>query len=342
LAFDRNAPPAQPRLAHLDPVDSLSGAVGFRIHHVGANQRFHSPIAMRCIPVLLFALSSFAHAFDLREAAPGVFVHVGEQQELSTANGGDIANLSFVVGEKCVAAIDTGTTPSLGEKLRAAIKRRTSLPVCYVINTHAHPDHVFGNAAFRSGETRFAGHAKLPAALAAKGKSYSNLVAREVGAAAPEIIPPAVLVKDSAELDLGGRILHVKAWPTAHTDHDLTVFDQNTRTLFTGDLLFVKRTPVVDGSIKGWFAASKELKAIPAKRVIPGHGWIEGAASDAFQAQERYLTALVEGTRSALKRNETIQQAVANVGLSERDNWLLFDTNHKRNVTAVYADLEWE
>lgn len=297
---------------------------------------------MRCLPALLFVLSSFVYAFDVREAAPGVFVHLGQQEELSAANGGDIANLSFIVGEKCVAVIDTGATPELGEKLRSAVKSRTSLPICYVINTHAHPDHAFGNAIFRSNETQFAGHAKLPAALAAKGQTYLNLVARQVGATAKEIVAPTLLVKDGAKLDLGGRNLQIKAWPTAHTDHDVTVFDAKTKTLFTGDLLFVRRTPVVDGNIKGWLSAIEELKAIPADRVIPGHGWIEGTPAEAFAAQERYLSALVEETRAAVKRGDTIQKAIDKVGLSERENWLLFDTNHKRNVTAVYAELEWE
>ncbi|MGH8769939.1 MAG: quinoprotein relay system zinc metallohydrolase 2, partial [Burkholderiales bacterium] len=59
-------------------------------------------------------------------------------------------------------------------------------------------------------------------------------------------------------------------------------------------------------------------------------------------AQERYLNVLVEEVRAAIKGGATIQEAVAKVGVSERDNWLLFDTNHKRNVTAVYAELEWE
>jgi quinoprotein relay system zinc metallohydrolase 2 len=297
---------------------------------------------MRFVLLVFLVLTSPAHAFDVREAAPGIFVHAGKQEELSPANGGDIANLAFIIGERCVGVIDSGTTPALGEQLNTAIRNRTKQPICYVITTHAHPDHAFGNAVFKSPRTQFVGHAKLPAALAAKGQTYSNLVAREVGDANVEIVPPSVLVQDSIKLDLGGRIVHVKAWPTAHTDHDVTVFDEQTKTLITGDLLFVERIPVVDGSIKGWLSAVEQLRAIPAERAVPGHGWIDGSWRDALAAQERYLKTLVEETRSALKRGETIQQAIAKVGSTERDKWLLYDTNHKRNVTAVYAELEWE
>jgi quinoprotein relay system zinc metallohydrolase 2 len=301
---------------------------------------------MRLILTLLLTVAAYAWAgeFSVREVQPGIFVHDGVQEELSAANAGDIANIGFVIGEKCVAVIDTGTTPALAEKLKTALRSKTELPICYVINTHVHPDHVLGNPVFKSGTTQFAGHAKLPAAIAARSRTYANLITREVGTtvAVTEFVIPTVLVKDETKLDLGGRILHLKAWPTAHTDHDLTVFDEKTRTLFAGDLLFVKRIPSVDGSIIGWLSAIKEMKAMPAEHVIPGHGRIEGSWKDALAAQERYLNTLVEEIRAAIKRGDTIQQAVAKVGLGERDNWLLFDTNHKRNVTAVYAELEWE
>ena len=51
---------------------------------------------------------------------------------------------------------------------------------------------------------------------------------------------------------------------------------------------------------------------------------------------------LAREVRVALKNNRTMQQAVDTVGLGERDKWLLFDGFHRRNVTAAYAELEWD
>ncbi|HSF48496.1 MAG TPA: MBL fold metallo-hydrolase, partial [Burkholderiales bacterium] len=190
----------------------------------------------------------------------------------------------------------------------------------------------------------FVGHAKLPAAMAARGQIYLNAIERDLGeaAAGTEIVRPTLLVSDHLDLDLGGRTLRLMAWPTAHTDHDLTVFDPSSQTLWLSDLLFAERIPVIDGSVKGWLNVIARIRAIPARLVIPGHGWVKDDWRDALAKQEAYLQALVKETRAAIKRGDTIQQAIKTVGQSARNDWLLFDSNHPRNVTAVYAELEWE
>ena len=121
----------------------------------------------------------------VRQVAEGVYVHAGLLQDPSIANHGDVANIGFVVGATCVAVIDTGETLAIGRALRAAVGRVTRLPVCYVINTHVHPDHVFGNAAFADDAPRFVGHARLVAAMAARGDHYRRALERNRRVRAP-------------------------------------------------------------------------------------------------------------------------------------------------------------
>jgi quinoprotein relay system zinc metallohydrolase 2 len=281
---------------------------------------------------------------DMREVAPGIFLHPGVQEDVTPQNFGGIANVGFVVGEKCVAVMDTGGTKLLGEALRKALRSRTDKPICYVVNSHIHPDHIFGNAAFKADQPVFVGHHKLPAAMAARGRVYSTALQRNLGqeAAGSEIVPPTFLVQDTLELDLGGRTLELRAWPTAHTDNDVTVYDRQTGTLWVADLLFVGHIPVVDGSVRGWLKVIGEIKSLAPERVVAGHGLIGNGWKQAFDRQEAYLRVIVDQTRAAIKDRKTIQEAIATVGESERSNWLLFDLFNKRNVTAVYSELEWE
>lgn len=297
--------------------------------------------------VTLSCVTQSAHADEaalhVRKVAPGVYVHGGRQETTNAANRGDIVNIGFIVGERCVAVIDTGGSRAMGMALHLAVRSVTAKPVCYVINTHVHPDHVFGNAAFLPEQPVFVGHARLASALAARGQNYSHALQRDLGADADgsQIIAPTLTVTDRLELDLGGRVLALRAWPPAHTDCDLTVFDHKTKTLWLADLLFIGHTPVVDGNLNGWLRTLDILSSEKARHVVTGHGdnpnWRKSLAE-----QQRYLRLLRDETRAALRAGETLTQAVKHVGSSERDHWLLFDDFHRRNVTAAYAELEWE
>ena len=153
------------------------------------------------------ALAQSLRPFELEEIAPGNFVHYGKLEERTRANLGDQANIGFIVGSRCVAVIDTGGSLPVGRKLREAIRARSSLPLCYVIVTHMHPDHLFGAGAFREDHPEYVGHENLPRALQQRGKFYFSTLMRDLGdlAAGSEVIPPTLLVRDEMKLDLGGR-----------------------------------------------------------------------------------------------------------------------------------------
>jgi len=300
------------------------------------------------IPILLLVSGAPVQAIEplaVHEIAPGVFVHQGRYEIFTPRNSGDTSNAGFIIGREGVAVIDTGGSPRVGAALRAAIRARTELPIKYVINTHMHPDHVFGNVAFETENPQFIGHAKLPRALAARAERYLGINRELLGEAfeGTRILPPTVLVKDRLELDLGDRKLLVEAHPTAHTDNDVTVFDEKTGTLFLGDLLFAKHVPALDGSIRGWLALLDRLEArTGVERAVPGHGPDSMAWPAALEAEKRYLAKIADEVRTMIKEGRTLAEAAETVGLSEKDAWLLFKEYHARNVSAAFAELEWE
>jgi quinoprotein relay system zinc metallohydrolase 2 len=278
------------------------------------------------------------------EVAPKIFVHVGEIALMTRDNDGATANVGFIVGDNAVAVIDTGGSLHEGERLLAAIRARTDKPIRYVINTHGHPDHVFGNAAFVSRGTVFVGHRNLPQALAVRGQFYTDAFRRIMGEQLLDgvrMIAPTLLVDGTTKLDLGSRTLTVTSWPTAHSDNDLTVLDGQTGTLFAGDLVFLSHIPVLDGSLRGWLKVIDELGTLPAQRVIPGHGPVSEWPA-ALADQRRYLTKLATDVRALIARGEPITVAAGAAAASERPRWQLFDDYNARNATSAYSEIEWE
>ncbi len=279
------------------------------------------------------------------EVVPGVFVHIGLVESMTPANEGGIANLGFVIGSDAVAVIDTGGSVREGRHLLAAIRQRTSKPIRYVINTHMHPDHIFGNAAFTVDGAVFVGHRNLPKALATHGNFYIEKFQTLLGKslmADVRIIAPTEVVADSRVIDLGSRKITLQAWPVAHTNNDLTVFDQTSGTLFAGDLLFVGHLPVLDGNLIGWLSALNALASMPARHVVPGHGPIVSQWPAALADERRYLECLNEQIGAMIARGVPIATAAKMVCVNERSRWDLFDAYHSRNATAAFAELEWE
>ncbi len=323
------------------------------------------------VALLLYHVGLLARDGTTTEIADGIYVWPGEQEEFSPHNKGHIANIGFMVGDRAVAIIDTGSSYQEGMALREMIKSVTPLPIKYVILTHMHPDHVLGAAAFSQDEPLFIGHDQLTDAMARRQSIYLDRMKQILGplAEGTQMVFPATTVSPGREmsLDLGGRTLELRAYPTSHTNNDLTVFDRKTGTLWLSDLLFVERIPVMDGSLLGWLKTIEQLSAevcrsavpeamaqtaksasngdsacVKVQRVVPGHGPVVGQWQAALADERRYLEFIAKGIRAVIKEGGTINQAVEQVGWEERNHWLLFDEYHGRNVTASFAELEWE
>ncbi len=304
----------------------------------------------RMVPAALAALGLLigpaqvesSEPLPLREVAPGVLVHEAPVALAAPANEGGIANLGIVIGQDAVAVVDTGGSLAVGRRLLAAIRARTGLPVRYVINTHAHPDHVLGNAAFEGAEV--VGHRALPDALRARAERYIEANRALVGPAfaGTRIVPPTRLVDGPLALDLGGRRILVEAWPTAHTNTDLTVLDEATGTWFLGDLLFLRHVPALDGRLQGWLDTLARLRSRPAARAVPGHGPAAVPWPASAEPVTRYLERLRADVRAGIRNGDTLRDTAAAAGREEASRWMLFHEFNPRNATAAYQELEWE
>jgi quinoprotein relay system zinc metallohydrolase 2 len=285
-----------------------------------------------------------ASVLSVTQVAPGIYVHLGPHEIPDTRNHGAIANIGFIVGDRCVAVIDTGGNPDQGRALFHAIRHTTPKPICYVINTHVHPDHIYGNGVFKGDGVKFVGHHHLGRAMAARGPFYLAKAKELLGIdlTAGDIIAPDIAVENELDIDLGGRILKLTAHQPAHTDNDLSIYDPLTDTLWLADLLFLEHLPVIDGSLKGWLAEIEQLERRTYKVVIPGHGPIVTDWPQSLQPEKRYLQSLLTGIRTWIKNGGFLEQALESLSYDAKAEWKLFDEFHRKNVSTAFAELEWE
>src|SRR3569833_1008097 len=144
-----------------------------------------------------------------------------------------------------------------------------------------------------------------------------------------------------AILRMTGSSSATPPWPGAHSDCDLTSDDEQSGTLFAGDLVFLTHIPVMDGSLRGWLGQLDRRAALPAQRVVPGHGPVSPWPA-ALAGERRYLATLATDTRALIARGRPITEASSGAAASERSKWQLFDDYNARNATAAFSEMEWE
>ena len=264
---------------------------------------------------------------------------------MTRENEGDIANVGFIVGDDAVAVIDTGGSVREGEHaagggpgphrqadpLRHQHPRpsRPRLRQCCL----RRPREPFSSAT-RSCRGRWHARAIL-------SRQFSPHHGRRIDRSR-EDRPAHAAGHGTLTLDLGSRPPDACGpGRPAHSDNDLTVFDETTRTLFAGDLVFLRHIPVMDGSIRGWLAIIGELETIPAQRVVPGHGPVSEWPA-ALADERRYLATLRRTSARSNKKGEPIRPPPDKAAASERSHWQLFDDYNARNATAAFSEIEWE
>lgn len=284
-------------------------------------------------------------AAPVTEITPNHFVHFGKVEDVVGGSDGDVANTGFIIGADGVAVIDSGTTRFVGESLYLAVRQKTDLPIDWLILTHMHPDHILGAEVFQEAGAEVIGSENLNSAVGIRAESYVGNMRRLLGEKqvhGTKVILPTKAVSGTFEIDLGGRVLALANYKTAHTNNDLSVFDQTSSTLWTGDLAFLEHVPALDGSINGWIDVLEALTKMDARAIIPGHGRFVADHPDGLQPTLSYLKALRLEVREALAKGENLATTASHAGSGLKADWQMFDSFNARNATNAYVELEWE
>ncbi|AQU83984.1 MULTISPECIES: quinoprotein relay system zinc metallohydrolase 1 [unclassified Halomonas] len=206
-----------------------------------------------------------------QQVAENTWMVEGLKEELSSSNCGHIGNQAFIVTPNGVILIDSGSSPAFGKALKTLIAQHTSQPVRWVLNTHHHPDHFFGNAAFD--EAQHLTLASTRTLMSRDREALIDNVERLTGRtlerthiALPDVVEAGELMLESYPLTLfalGG-----------HSGGDLVIMDYSTGVLFLGDMGFYQRAAATAHTpgLHQWQEELNELRTLDAKIAVPGHG----------------------------------------------------------------------
>jgi cyclase len=241
-------------------------------------------------------------------------------------------NVAAQIGPDGVLVVDTGTE-ALAEKILAEIKRLAGdKPIRYIVNTHAHPDHVGGNVVIaKAGRSVIAGNfapqALAGAANSAKILAHENTQLRMTeGQGGQPAAPSAALPTDTFfvsrnDLYFNGEAVQMLYQPHAHTDGDIIVYFRKSDVLVTGDVYVNTTFPVINlsqgGSLNGIVAALNRIVEITVPKdkqeggtfVIPGHGRLADEA-DVVEYLD-LVTIIRDRIQDAVKKGMTLEQVKA-------------------------------
>src|SRR5712691_10668243 len=251
-------------------------------------------------------------------------LHVQANVYMLVGAGG---NITLQVGDEGVLLVDT-SFEQMSDKVVAAIRSLSDKPIRYIINTHAHPDHVGGNAPIaKSGATIAGGNMGVGANTGASILAHENVLNRMTAPTGQQAPTPAAAwptdtyFTKKKELFFNGEAIEIIHQPAAHTDGDSLVFFRRSDVLSSGDLFGTITYPVIDlergGNIQGIVDALNTILDITIPKdkqeggtyVIPGHGRLCDEA-DVLEYRDM-VTIIRDRIQDLVKKGMTLEQVKA-------------------------------
>lgn len=207
--------------------------------------------------------------FKLAELAPGVYA-------ATDVEGRAGANAGFVIGDDGVLVIDSFYKPDAAQALLAEIRKRSALPLRFVVNTHYHIDHVSGNSIFAAAGAQVIGQERMHDWVQTENMKFLGGKATDADRTrVQELLPPQLGYAQSLRVWLGHRSVLLRSWP-GHTGSDTVVYVPDAGVMFGGDLFWSRAIPnLIDANVAQWTHSLERMaeeQGVRYKIMVPGHG----------------------------------------------------------------------
>ena len=288
-------------------------------------------VVLRMFLVLFLAVFLCGRALaaeKLTQIADNVYAYVDTKNSSKSNSFG--ANAGIIVGKDGIVVVDTLISAKEAKRFIKDIRSVSRRPIKYVINTHYHLDHVFGNSEF----------VKLGAVIIAQEndkKAMENtveetlkkigeygLTLEDMKGTAPAY--PVLAYGDRMEIDLGGQKIELIHARHSHTDGDTLVYLRDKKILFAGDILFTSYYPFLgEGNIEEWAKELDDIKSMDVEKIIPGHGPLSEKKD--LEDMKEYILSFDQIAKALVSQSNDVQEITAAIqkALPERSEgaWLI-------------------
>ena len=263
----------------------------------------------------------------------------------ATEYEGFISNAGFVVTNAGVVVFDGLGTPALADAMITQIKKITKLPVKLVVVSHYHADHIYGLPSFK----------KLGAKIwAPKGAlDYLNSDgAKNLLEARKELLfpwmddevslikPDKIIAKDTS-FTLGNQSFNIHYLGSVHSQGDMMLLVKKEGVLFSGDLIFSDRVPLVGNvDVKHWITTLAKLKYLSINYLVPGHGALSDDIKNIANTTKHYLEFLLDKLTPFVEELISFDEAYQQIDWSAFKDLPAFEPANRRNAYFVYLYLE--
>lgn len=283
--------------------------------------------------------------YDLpQQVAEDVWSAIGATQPYTYENSLHNNNLSFVIGEDAVLVMNAGASYQLAEALHEEIKKRTDVPVKYVVNENGQLHAAMATGYWIEQGAEVIGHIDAVEYYDRHAAAYLDQlkdVAKEK-AEGTEAVPMSIAFEKRMEIDLGGIIAQVVNFGPAHSPGDISVVIPERDVVIAGDMAFnIRMLPIFEYTdTQAWLDTWPKFAAVAeGKTIIPGHGTPTDLETVEHYTKD-YLVFLRTEIGKLIDEGGTLQDAY-DLDQSQFSHWHTFDELASKNAGRVFQKMQF-